>query len=80
MGVEKLMRAFAQRLAQEFLVEFLYVRILMALADGLSGIFGINCLGPGLDDVHVAVMVGLAASVYAAAGAGHDFHDPGPGR
>ena len=62
MRVEQAVGPLAQGLAEELPVKFLDVGILMALADGLALILGIESLAALFEHLDVAVVVGLAST------------------
>ena len=74
-----MMRLVAARLAQIFGVHFLEQRVLVALADGLRVILAVQgCGAQGLQVrkvAHTGRLRGLAAAVYTAAWASHDFDE-----
>ena len=84
-SMEKLVSLMGVRLAEKFLVKFLYLGVFMALAKNVSLVLGIKC---GSTFLHISIKnivflvrkeygtdIGLAAAVDAAAGAAHDFDE-----
>ena len=78
--MQQMMRFLAARLAEEFLVESLDVRVLMGETQGLAFVFRIDALHPFFEQSGIAVQIGLAAAVDAAAGARHDLDRLEPAR
>src|SRR5690606_4184789 len=74
LGVEQMMGAVAERLAQKIGIELLHVFVVVGIARHAPFVIGIQSLGArGANGIGDAV--GLAAAADASAGAGHDFDE-----
>ena len=83
--MEKLVSLMGVRLAEEFLVKFLYLGVFVALAKNVSLVLGIKCGGTflhiGIKDIVVLIgkeygtNIRLATAVNTAAGASHDLDE-----
>ena len=71
--MQQLVRFFTVRLAEEVLIDFDNRGIEVRLADGQALVGAVDGLFARLEDGGVATVVGLAAAIDAAAGAGHDL-------
>ena len=69
-----MVRLFAQRFAEEVLVEADDVRVLVGLAQRFVFVLVVKRLAAGFQEGGIAVVQGLPASADASAGASHDFN------
>ena len=69
--VKQVMCLFATGLAQELLVELLDVGVLVTLAQGLALVLAIYGSSTGLENLDVAMVIGLSSAADATTGASH---------
>ena len=74
-GVQLLVAEVAAGFTVVFLVDGDNVGVLVALADGLASVLAVGGFHALLDDVAVAVVVGLTGTADAATGAGHHLDE-----
>ena len=75
MGVELLVAEVAARFTVVLLVDGDNVGVLVALADGLASVLAVDGVHTALDDVALAVVVGLTSTADAATRAGHHLDE-----
>ena len=69
MSVQQVVRLLTERLTQEFLIEFLDIGVLVTLAQLLASVLSIEGIAASLENLDVAMVIGLTGTANTAAGA-----------